>query len=58
MANIIQLFLLLGYTFLSAVSNREYLDGYYEVILKLLYLSRAVWQAGVAEEARTLSLLV
>lgn len=58
MANIIQLFLLLGYTFLSAVSNREYLDVYYEVILKLLYLSRAVWQAGVAEEARTLSLLV
>lgn len=58
MANIIQLFLLLGYTLLSAVSNHEYLDGYYEVILKLLHLSRAVWQAGVAEEARTLSLLV
>lgn len=58
MSNIIQLFLLLGYMFLSAVSNYEYLDGYYEVILKLLYLSRAVWQAGVSEGAKMLSLLV
>lgn len=58
MANIIQLFLLLGYMFLSAVSNYEYLDRSYEVILKLLYLSKAVWQAGVFKEAKLHSLLV
>lgn len=44
--------------FLSAVSNYEYLDRYYEVILKLLHLSRAVWQAAVSEEAKMFSLLV
>lgn len=43
--------------FLSSVSNYEYLNMSYEVILKLLYLSRAVWQTGVFEDAKLHSLL-
>lgn len=43
--------------FSSSVSNYEYLKMSYEVILKLLYLSGAAWQAGVSEVARLQSLL-